>query len=126
MSKTKINWRVLIAEFLSIFVAVTLAFALERWNENRRESRSEEKILQEIKNGLQLDLVDLKQNKEGHLLGLRACSYFDERIEKSGLPTDSSYIYYGALTSYFLSKTVRVTNRCNPWACKRFLMIRSA
>ena len=58
--KKKPNWHQYLFEFLSIFVGITLAFALNNWNEDRRDGLSETKILQEVKNGLQLDLHDIK------------------------------------------------------------------
>ena len=38
-------------EFLSIFIAVISAFALNNWNDNRRDRLAENKILTEIYNG---------------------------------------------------------------------------
>ncbi|WP_417612232.1 hypothetical protein [Owenweeksia hongkongensis] len=49
------SWRKNGFEFLSIFIAVVSAFALNNWNENRRDAHSENKILMEIYNGLEKD-----------------------------------------------------------------------
>ena len=56
------NWKKRGGEFLSIFVAVISAFALNNWNDNRRDANSENKILVEISNGLEKDLVDIQLN----------------------------------------------------------------
>lgn len=48
----KANWEKIGFEFLSIFIAVTSAFALNNWNENRRDDNAANKILAEISNGL--------------------------------------------------------------------------
>ena len=47
------NWKEYGFEFLSIFIAVLAAFALNNWNENRRDKHTEHKILTEISNGLE-------------------------------------------------------------------------
>lgn len=46
------NWTKYGFKFLSIFIAVISAFALNNWNENKRDAHSEHKILIEISNGL--------------------------------------------------------------------------
>jgi len=69
------NWdsRKYIFEFLSIFIAVVLAFALNNWNENRKERITESKILEEILNGLDKDEADVDINVGGHKAGQRPC-----------------------------------------------------
>ena len=54
------SWKKYGFEFLSIFVAVVLAFSLDNWNQNRREAHLENKILTEIANGLEKDIEDLR------------------------------------------------------------------
>ena len=45
-------------EFLSIFIAVISAFALNNWNDNRNADKSESKILIEIaKNYLNFEII---------------------------------------------------------------------
>ncbi|WP_395373347.1 hypothetical protein [Marinicella sp. W31] len=97
------NWRSYLFEFLSIFVGITLAFALNNWNEERRDGISEKKILQEIRNGLQLDLHDISVNKSGHTLGIQSIKLFRELIENN--PVDQSNIgrMYTVLTRDFNS-----------------------
>ena len=46
------NWKRFGFESLSIFIAVVAAFALDNWNENRKEQLAESKILTEVYNGL--------------------------------------------------------------------------
>jgi len=36
----KTNWRKLSFDFLSMFIAVIAAFALNNWNENRRDNEA--------------------------------------------------------------------------------------
>jgi len=74
------NWKKYTFEFISIFVAVISAFALNNWNDNRREHRAEVKILQEIANGLEKDLEDIRINIQGHYSGLAAIDYWRSMI----------------------------------------------
>ena len=85
-------------DFVSVFFAVIAAFALDNWNENRKDNLAEEKILTEIRNGLYLDLKDLNENREGHLRGLRACNSFEKIFKGETIPQDSVKIHYPFLT----------------------------
>jgi hypothetical protein len=90
-------------EFLSIFIAVVSAFALNNWNETRKANTSENKILLEIANGLEKDIDDIKQNIKGHEWGIDAFNYFKEAITNKDLKTDSVVSHYTRLTRDFVS-----------------------
>ncbi|MBK8636493.1 MAG: hypothetical protein IPN72_24275 [Saprospiraceae bacterium] len=90
-------------EFLSIFIAVISAFALNNWNENRKNALSENKILTEISNGLKKDLVDIKDNIGGHHMGIAACDYFREAIMGKNVNIDSFMLYYYTITRDFIN-----------------------
>jgi len=92
-----------IFEFLSIFLAVILAFALNNWNQNRKDRFAENKILSEINNGLTRDLKDIKENVSGHKMGLKAVNYFTKAIANKPVSKDSLIIYYFSLTRDFIS-----------------------
>lgn len=94
MEFRSINWKKYFFEFFSIFVAVIAAFALNNWNDNRRDHLSETKILAEIKNGLHLDLEDIKGNTLGHEFGVRACQVFRDVIENRPIAQDSIGLHY--------------------------------
>lgn len=97
----QIAWRSYLFEFLSIFIGLSLAFALQRWNENRYEQRAEQKTLLEIKNGLQLDLSDVRDNMGGHRVGIRSCDFFRQLARQDSLPNDSFRMaYYGLFRDY--------------------------
>ncbi|MEM1324004.1 MAG: hypothetical protein AAGG75_27330 [Bacteroidota bacterium] len=90
-------------EFLCIFIAVISAFALNNWNDNRRDRYSEDKILREIKNGLQLDLQDISVNKSGHQMGIRSCTFYRALIKNGAVAQDSLPIFSIILTRDFTS-----------------------
>lgn len=97
------NWKKHGFEFLSIFIAVITAFALNNWNENRRDAHSENKILTEISNGLEKDLEDIKLNVGGHKTGISACSYFKNAFVGNDIEADSFMYYYSKLTRDYVS-----------------------
>ncbi|WP_417589174.1 hypothetical protein [Owenweeksia hongkongensis] len=99
----RFNWRKNGFEFLSIFIAVISAFALNNWNENRRDAHSENKILTEIYNGLEKDLEDIKLNVGGHKLGIAGCNYFKKVFTGKEVNTDSVMFHYHYLTRDFIS-----------------------
>ncbi len=89
-------------EFLSIFIAVISAFALNNWNDNRRERHAEVKILKEINNGLIKDLDDIKLNVMGHEAGVKACKYWRTWASNDTINPDSALHYYFYLTRDFV------------------------
>lgn len=90
-------------EFLSIFIAVVSAFALNNWNENRKDRIAETKILEEILHGLDKDLSDINENLNGHKTGLTACSYFNNAIQGQTVSSDSLSYHFINLTRDFIS-----------------------
>lgn len=97
------DWRKYGFEFLSIFIAVISAFALNNWNENRKDAHSENKILIEISNGLKKDLDDIKLNVRGHKAGIAACNYFKNAFLGENIEADSLMFYYIHLTRDYIS-----------------------
>lgn len=104
MKKIKLeDWKKYSFEFLSIFIAVVAAFALNNWNDNRRDKNSESKILIEISNGLEKDLEDIRLNISGHKAGISACNYFRKKVAGNTTEPDSLMYNYFNLTRDFLS-----------------------
>jgi hypothetical protein len=104
MEKTKIEKIKKFAfEFFTIFIGIFAAFALDNWNENRKDKNTEIKILTEINNGLNQDVKDLKVNELGHKMGLRAVEYFYEIILNKHPETDSLKQHYFSLFRGFIS-----------------------
>lgn len=104
MKKIQIkNWKKYSFEFLSIFIAVISAFALNNWNENRKSHTAENKILTEIYNGLEKDLEDLNLNEMGHNMGIQASNYFRDLLANKSVSNDSVKFHYFNLTRDFIS-----------------------
>lgn len=104
MKKIKLkNWKKYGFEFLSIFIAVISAFALNNWNENRKDAHTESKILIEISNGLEKDLEDIKVNVSGHKNGIAACNYFRKVFAGADVKPDSLMAHYASITRDFVS-----------------------
>src|SRR6056297_1186302 len=97
------TWKRSTFEFLSIFIAVISAFALNNWNDNRKDRNAESKILVEIYNGLEKDLDDIHQNQYGHQVGLNAVNYFRDLLAEKPVHEDSVMIHYFRLTRDFIS-----------------------
>lgn len=102
-NKKKVNWRNYTIEFLSVFIAVISAFALNNWNENRRDRKAEQSILAEISNGLEKDIQDIQHNMGGHNIGILACQYWRNIIEGKDVNQDSLEIKYKNLTRDYIS-----------------------
>ncbi len=97
------NWKKHTLEFISIFVAVISAFALENWNEARKNKIVEERILTEIYYGLEKDLEDINGNAGGHENGNRAVAYFIDLIAGEPVSEDSVVFKFFVLTRDFIS-----------------------
>lgn len=97
------NWKKYTFEFLSIFVAVISAFALNNWNDNRNDRNAENKILTEIKNGLAKDIEDMRLNELGHKMGINAVNYFRNILADKPASKDSMMFHYFNLTRDFVS-----------------------
>ncbi len=103
MRKERWGWRGYLLEFLSFVVGVSLAFALNNWNDNRKDRKSESKILTEIRNGLRLDLTDIQQNVQGHKMGLRACNVYQKLAQGDTVSLDSFPVFNFTLLRDFIS-----------------------
>ena len=97
------NWKKYTYEFLSIFIAVISAFALNNWNDNRNNRNAESKILSEISNGLEKDLEDARLNIMGHKTGIKSANYFRNLIANKPISKDSLMYHYFNLTRDFIS-----------------------
>jgi len=90
-------------EFLSIFIGVFAAFALDNWNDNRKDHITEISILQEINNGLKQDLADIQINIKGHENGIQAVDHFRAIVLNQQVNNDTLWFHYFNLFRDFVS-----------------------
>lgn len=102
-AKQRIHWGKFLVEFLSIFIAVLSAFALNNWNDNRKARHAETNILKEISNGLRLDSADVALNIAGHKYGIKASLYFRRLLNNETVDMDSAAFYKRLLLRDFIS-----------------------
>jgi len=103
MEKSKQSWKKYIYEFLVIFISVSLAFALAKWNENKNNQRAAEKTLLEIQNGLEYDINDFHLNMAGHQRGLDAVGFFRKYLAGESVRTDSIRSKLGRVLASYIS-----------------------
>jgi len=77
---------------------VTFAFALNKWNIDRKAELSERKILEEIYNGLERDSLDLAYDEYYYNLTFRALKYFNKVVDGEIIHNDSLVSFYVFLT----------------------------
>lgn len=90
-------------EFLSVFLAISFAFVLDRWNENEKERLAEKTILNEIYNGLERDSIDLNNDEKSIEYNIKAANYFRKIVDNIEVDNDSLAMYYFYLTRDFLT-----------------------
>lgn len=103
MPMIKSNWSKYLIDFLIVFIGVTLAFALSKWNEDRNKYKSAEKTLLEIRNGLEQDLGDMQQNQMGHENAIYGCDYIRKFLNNEEVEKDSVVEYYSRILRDFIS-----------------------
>lgn len=102
LSTLKEKWPEYILEILVITIGILGAYTLNDWGANKNRKQAELKILKEIKSNLELDLIDLNENRSGHfdnlkiLDSLKRAEEFqltNERIAKNLYRAFRDYIY---------------------------------
>lgn len=94
-----------ILEIFSIFLGVTIAFLASHWNDVRKDRITEQKILAELKVELVTDLSDVRNNINGHQLGLKAVDLFQRYCSGKQVSLDSLGLFYERLHRDYLSIT---------------------
>jgi hypothetical protein len=97
------GWKRYGFEFLSIFIAVIAAFALNSWSAERKDRHAEEKILLEIRRGLDKDLEDMRTNIAGHEHGLAGVRYWQRVLLKQPVPGDSAAVHLMTVARDFIN-----------------------
>jgi len=95
--------RYAIGEIVLVVIGILIALQINNWNQNRKENNIENKILVEILNGLNEDLIDIRANMRSHRVGLKACRYYHDMFTNKQVQTDSIQYYYKYLTMGYIS-----------------------
>jgi hypothetical protein len=101
------NWKKYLYEFLSVFIAIVFAFMLDRWNDERKDSLAENKILEEIYNGLERDSLDLANDELYFKIAIRGLKYFNDIFDGATMQNDSLVSFY----FYFARESIVVQNK---------------
>lgn len=83
------TWRMFLFEIVCIFIAVSLAFGLNKWNEISNQRNKEIEILEQIKLGLEKDLIDFEENQGGHKRGIAFLKKYEDFTLKNKPFVDS-------------------------------------
>lgn len=102
LNKSKFNWRKYLFETLSMFIAVVAAFALNNWNQHRRDYNAEKEIVRAVKLAVKNDLETIESNKSGYILSKKSCSYLRDLIDNKSVNQDSIKEYYTYVFESFI------------------------
>ena len=69
MSDSVSTWKKFLAEWLTIFISISAAFALDRWNDARKENEMEVKSIHALIQEVQSDTTGLSDAIRRSLLG---------------------------------------------------------
>jgi hypothetical protein len=96
----KKKWPEYILEILVITIGILGAYALNDWSANRSRKQTELKILKEIKSNLELDLIDLNENRQGHFTNLKVLDSLNRGEEFQLTKEQVALNLYGAFRDY--------------------------
>ena len=96
----KKKWPEYILEILVITIGILGGYALNDWSANRSRKQTELKILKEIKSNLELDLIDLNENRQGHFTNLKVLDSLNRGEEFQLTKEQVALNLYGAFRDY--------------------------
>jgi len=80
----KINWQYALGEIIIVMVGISLAFALNNWNENRKEQNEKKLYLQSLVIDIEKEIEHLSQNDSLIKLKLSNINTILELLSKEG------------------------------------------
>lgn len=99
------KWPEYLFEILVLIIGIYGAFALERWNEERKEREKETKILKELLKGLESDKRDISWNLDLHTDVLRSQEIILDWLKSNRSYNDSLDTHFAKSfrNTYFIS-----------------------
>ena len=82
-----------VGEIVLVVIGILIALQINTWNQNNQERTLEVKIMNEIRNNLELDLYEIQED-----IGImddinKACTYIPTFLKTKEQPTDSLFYY---------------------------------
>ena len=94
------KWPEYLLEILVITIGILGAYALNDWSANRNRKQTEQKVLKEIKSNLELDLIDLSENRGGHVQNLKILGSIHGAEDLQLTKEEVAVSFYGAFRDY--------------------------
>jgi hypothetical protein len=94
-------------ETLAVVVGILIAFALDNWNNERKQIQHELNTLVELKNALEADLKDIVFNTNSHTRTQNSCEVLIDHMDKNLPYHDSLAVHFGLMGGFtiFLAHT---------------------
>jgi uncharacterized protein DUF6090 len=78
-----------IGEIVLVVIGILIALSINNWNEHRKNTNQELKLLHSFKIGLEKDLLDIDSNISSHTKGLNSANLILDLLEKNQPYNDS-------------------------------------
>jgi len=85
-------------ETLAVVVGILIAFALDNWNDERKQQELEVKTLIELRNALLSDLEDITHNTNRHKNAQNSCELLVDYIDRNLPYHDSLAVHFGYIS----------------------------
>ena len=90
-NKTGKYFKYAIGEILLVVIGILIALQINNWNESRKATKQEVKILNELKNDLKTNLAEIKESYDRTVIRQNSAVLILDKL-KSNIPVDDSLI----------------------------------
>ena len=87
-----------LGEIILVVIGILIALAINNWNEKRKESNIEIKVLKEISENLGMDILSLENDFRLNEAGIKNVQVVESILDSKGILTDSLTIRFGRVT----------------------------
>lgn len=99
-NKTSHYFKYAIGEIILVVIGILIALQINNWNEYRKERKVETDILNELKDNLYQDIVNLKVKIDENSSFIKANKKILDHLENKSKLTDSIKHYYALLVAF--------------------------